>query len=228
MCVCFNTSKLSLPAGSPFRVKIEGDYIPDSNDNALQATPISPGLDPIMEESDEEMVTSSEPSMQRNKKKGKQKGKRKRGGMVPMMPVLVMNPNMNMEPGQMPMFRPGKNGQVPYQLAFAPIPMRKSTKLPKKNVKNSKGHTVSFNSEVGVSPPSSSTELPQHDKMMTFSSLRQVQKQHTRTKSAEAAPIGGAFTGHASMDVSTITKNSSVVKKGIMKKSTSDSSVTKP
>jgi filamin len=216
--------------GSPFRVKIEGEYISDSSDNAPQATPISPGLDPIMEESDEEMVTSSEPNMQRRKKKGKQKRKRKQGGVVPMMPVLVMNPYMNVEPGQMPTFRPGKNGQVPYQLAFAPMPMQKPTKRPKKkSVKNSKGHTVSFNSEIGVSPPSSSASLPQSDKMMTFSSLQQVRKQqHKRRKSAEAVPIGGAFTGHASMDVSTITKNSSVVKKGIIKKSSSDTTVSKP
>ena len=179
-----------------------------------------------MEESDEDMVTSSEPNMAR--KKGK-KGKHRRGGAgrgIPMMPVVVMNPYMNVEPGQMPTFRPGKNGQVPYQLAFAPMPMAmrppgKSAKK-KTKIKNSKGHTVSFNSAVAVGPESSKPS--QSGKMMTFSNLQQVKKQHKRSKSAEAMPVGGSFTGHASMNVTTITKNSKVVKKGIIKKSASDSS----
>ena len=204
-------------------MKIEGDYLSDSSDGP-QATPISPGLEPIMEESDEDMVTSSEPNMHR-KKKGK-KGKKKRG-MVPMMPVVLVNPYMNVAPGQMPTFHPGKNGQVPYQLAFAPMPVaRTQSSTPTKRKKNVKGHTVSFNSQVGVSPEPSTTALSQSNKMMTFSNLRQVMnpKQHKRSKSVEAVPAGGSFTGHASMDVSTITKNSNVVKKGIMKKSSSDSS----
>ena len=57
--------------------------------------------------------------MQRKKKAKKKKQKK----MVPMMmPVVLMNPYMSMEPGQMPTFKPGKNGQVPYQRAFAPMP----------------------------------------------------------------------------------------------------------
>lgn len=135
--------------------------------------------------------------------------------MVPvMMPVVVMN----MEPGQIPTFKPGKNGQVPYQLAFAPMPVqRQSSKTnKKKKLKNSKGHSVSFNSRVDVSPEPSTSALPQSSQMMTFS--KQVKKHKTRSKSSDIIPTGGSFTGHASMHVSTITKNSNVMKKGIMKK----------
>ena len=167
------------------------------------------------------MATSSEPNI-REKRKRKRGKKTKRGATVPMMPVFVMNPYMNVEPGQMPMFHSGKSGQVPYQLAFAPMAVHRAGKRPpkKNSVKNSKGHTVSFNSEVGVSPEPSTTSLPQSSKMMTFSSLRL--KQHQRTRSADVVPTGGSFTGHASVGVSTI--NPKVVKKGIMKKSASDSS----
>ena len=162
--------------------------------------------------------------MQR-KKKAKKKKQHK---MVPMMmPVVLMNPYTSMEPGQMPTFKPGKNGQVPYQLAFAPMPPQKqsSKTKKKKNVKNSKGHSVSFNSRVDVSPEPSTSALPQSSRMVTFS--KQVRKHKTRSKSSDVVPTtSGSFTGHASMHVSTITKNSNIVKKGIMKKSSSDSSKT--
>ena len=177
-----------------------------------------------MEESDEEMVTSSEPNVRAKKRKKKRKGV---AGMMPMMPVLVMNPYVNMEPGQMPMFRPGKSGQVPYQYAFTQMAMQqpssRGTKRTKRKaqVKNSKGHTVSFNSEVSLSPESSSTNLQPHSsKMLTFSSLR-VKK--SKTAGDVVTPtVGGSFTGHASMNVRTVTKKTVV--KGIMKKSTSESS----
>lgn len=204
-------------------MSIEGNYESDSDDEAPKATPISPGLDPIMEESDEEMMTSSEPNVRQRKKKNKKKKKTTKAGVVPMMPVFVMNPYMNVEPGQMPTFRSGKSGQVPYQLAFSPMQVEGTSRhrsKKKKQVKNSKGHTVSFNSEVGVSPDPSTTSLPQLGKMLTFSSLR-VKKEK---KKDVVVLAGGSYTGHASMDISTVTKNSGVVKKGIMKKSPSDSS----
>ena len=207
-------------------MKIEGEYESDSSDEHPKATPISPGLDPIMEESDEEMMTSSEPYIRRRKERSKKKKKTAKGGAaVPMMPVFVMNPYMNVEPGQMPTFRSGKKGQVPYQLAFAPMQVEPTGKRrpKKKQAQNSKGHTVSFNAKVGVSPDPSTSSLPQSGKMLTFSSLR-VKKE--KKGELEVVPVSGSYTGHASMNISTITKNSAVVKKGIMKKSSSDSSTT--
>ena len=220
---------LQLYTGSPFRVNITGDYIrDDSTDNAPRATPISPGLEPIMEESeDDEMVVSSEPTMRKRKRGKKKKKGVVGGGMIPMMPVLVMNPYVNLEPGQMPTFHPGKNGQVPYQVAFTPMAMQppssRGTKHRKKaSAKNSKGHTVSFDSKVSLSPDPSSTNLNSRSgKMLTFSSLR-VKK--TKSSDEDASKVGGSFTGHASMNIGTVTNKSSTVVKGIMKKSTSNSS----
>ena len=204
-------------------MKITGDMVSDDSSDGPQATPIAPGLEPIMEESDEDNRTTSEPNMKQRKKPKKKKHRKGASGFQ-MMPVLVMNPNYahtNVE--QMPTFRPGKDGQVPYQLAFAPVPMQR----PKKKA-NNKGHTVSFNSSVEVSPHPSSAALPQSNKMMTFSSLRQMQKKHHRSNSVPSPlPVEGSFTGHASVDVHTVTKNSKVVKRSIMKRSTSDSETIK-
>ena len=227
MCEKCVTWQHCVTTGSPFRVNITGEYLgDDTGDDAPKATPISPGLDPIMEDSDEEMVTSSEPNVRKKKKKTKKN--KSVPGMMPMMPVLVMNPYMNLEPGQMPIFHSGRGGQVPYQLAFMQKPAstrgtKRGTKRTKKGgVKNSKGHTVSFNSEVSLSPETSSTNLHSHsNKMLTFSSLR-VKK--TKNSSDDVVPkVGGSFTGHASMNIGTVTKTSTVMK-GIMKKSTSESS----
>lgn len=175
------------------------------------------------------MVTSSEPVLSKKKKKTKKK-KQMMTGMMPMMPVFVMNPYMNMEPGQMPKFHPGKTGQVPYQLAFAPMAMqpppkgKRNTTKKKSTVKNLKGHTVSFSSNVSLSPDPSTTNLQsQSNKMMTFSHLQQKQMRKTRSATA-VVPADGSFTGHGSIDVNTVTKNSTVLKRGIMKKSASDSS----
>ena len=205
--------------GSPFRVKIEGDYREDSEDDAPKATPISPGLAPILEESDEEMMTSSEPNL---KSKKKRRGRKKKSvpGMMPMIPVLVMNPYVNMEPGQMPTFRPGKSGQVPYQVAFMqpPPPARVAKQTKRRKVKNnSKGHTVSFNSEVSLSPEPSATNLHPHSgNMLMFSSLR-VKKTKAPVVDSVMPIEGESFTGHASMSVGTVTKSS----KGIIKKDSS-------
>ena len=202
-------------------MKIEGDYCDDSEDDAPKATPISPGLAPIIEESDEEMMTSSEPNI---KTKKKRRGRKKKPvpGMMPMMPVLVMNPYVNLEPGQMPMFQPGKSGQVPYQVAFMqpPPPHTRGTKRTKRKAKNSKGHTVSFNSQVSLSPDSSTTDLHSSSGgMLTFSSLR-VKKTKPPVADNVMTSKGESFTGHASMSVATVTKSSRTVK-GIIKKSES-------
>ena len=198
---------------------MEGDYSADSDDDALKATPISPGLAPILEESDEDMVTSSEPNVQTKKRRGRKK-KKAVAGMMPMMPVLVMNPYVNMEPGQMPTFRPGKSGQVPYQIAFMQPPPRQSSKETKR--KKAKGRTVSFNSEVSLSPEPSTTDLHSNsNKMLTFSSLRMKERKMAPVVD-NAMPTEGEFVGHASMNVGTVTKSSKTLK-GIMKKSSSDS-----
>lgn len=208
--------------GSPFRVKITGDMVSDESSDGPQATPIAPGLEPIMEESDEEDRTTSEPNM-KQRKKVKKKKHRKGSGGVQMMPILVMNPNYTQtNTEQMPTFRPGRDGQVPYQLAFAPMAMQRPKKA------NNKGHTVSFNSNVDVSPHPSNTAIVQSNKMMTFSSLRQMGRKHHRSSSVPSPlPVEGSFTGHASVDVNTVTKHSKVVKRSIMKRSTSDSETVK-
>ena len=207
-------------------MKIEGDYRDDSEDDAPKATPISPGLAPILEDSDEEMMTSSEPNV---KSKKKRSGRKKKSvpGTMPMIPVLVMNPYVNMEPGQMPTFRPGKSGQVPYQIAFMqPPPPARVAKHTKRKGKNSKGHTVSFNSEVSLSPEPSTTNLHPHSgNMLMFSSLR-VKKTKAPVVDNVMPIEGESFTGHASMSVGTVTKSSKTMK-GTMKKSFSDSSTRK-
>ena len=191
----------------------------DDSSHGILATPIVAGLDPIMEESDEENQTTSAPNLQQKKKRKKSKAKRPRAG-VQMIPVLMMNPNLQNNE-KMPKFAPGRGGQVPYQLAFAPVqvPVHQSKKK-----RSEKSQSVSFNSTVEVSPHPSSTALPQRHLMSTFSSLQQMRKKHRKSNSvATPVPVDGTYSGQASVDLNTVTKNSKVVHKGIMKRSTSDS-----
>ena len=201
-------------------MKIEGDAVADSTHDRPQVTPIE-HLDTIMEENEDEedMATASEPTMPQKKAK---KGKRKKRGMpVAAMPVVFVDPNMNVDPQQMPMFAPGIGGQIPYKVAFLQH-AEQHTKKSKKKQKNSKGHTVSFNSNVEMNPHPSTMSLPESKRMLTFSSLRQVAKQYKKSDSSSS--VEGSFTGHATMEVETITKNSEIGK-SIIKKSSSDSSV---
>ena len=200
-------------------MKIEGDVVNDDSGHGILATPIAAGLDTIMEESDDDIQVTSAPNLPQKKKRKKSKSKRPPAG-VQMIPVLMMNPNdQNNE--QMPKFVAGRGGQVPYQLAFAPfqVPVRQSKKK-----RSKKSQSVSFNSAVEVSPHPSSTALPQRHLMNTFSSLHQMGKKHRKSNSVPTpVPVDGTYSGQASVELDTVTKNSRAVRKGIMKRSTSDS-----
>ncbi len=196
--------------GSPFRVKIVGDRLSDSDSDDEQAkpTPIQRDLDAIMEEDEEEIPGGQKQRSADARAKKRRKGRRPPGTIL--VPVPIAMPPGYVNARNMPVFN-SRGMTVPYQIALIPQPAPMRSKR-KTTTRKTVSHTR-------TSEQVESSQ--QRKKMVTFSNLQQVQK-HSRSHSSPdtQAPITGEYQGQAEMKMNTYSKSSSARK---MKRSSSDS-----
>ncbi len=203
--------------GSPFRVKIVGDELDDSDDERITPTPVHHDRDlgAILEEEEEEPTVRarSETEVMRAKKQRRKRRRPPKGAII--VPVPVALPPGYIDQRNMPVFN-HRAMTVPYQIALIPhaVPVRGKRKKTSKTLKADSRTALSEDKQAPVPPK----------KMVTFSSLQQVEK-HSRSHSGPGAegPITGEYHGQATMKINTVSK-ATTPRSGI-KKSASDSSV---
>lgn len=199
--------------GSPFRVKIVGDELSDSDNDLDRPTPVQRDIGPIIEDDEDDDVekTKSESEVLRAKKR-RRKGRKPKGPIF--MPVPIAVPQGYVNPQNMPIFNP-QGMKVPYQIAFIPqaVPVQRKHRRTSRTV-----------SEARTSEEKVETPQKHRKKMVTFSSLQQVEKHSQRHSLPDnEAPITGEYHGQATVRMNTSSRSRTQARVKAMKKSTSDS-----